>query len=49
LGISKADLIDEQMEGELSKQLPENVPAVFFSSVTGKGIQKLKDAIWDVL
>jgi GTP-binding protein len=49
LGISKADLIDEQMEGELSKQLPENVPAVFFSSVTGKGIQQLKDAIWNVL
>jgi GTP-binding protein len=49
LGISKADLIDEQMEGELSKQLPENVPTVFFSSVTGKGIQQLKDAIWNAL
>lgn len=49
LGISKSDLIDEQMEIELRKQLPENIPAVFFSSVTGKGIQQLKDAIWNVL
>lgn len=49
LGVSKADLIDEQMEEELSNQLPENVPAVFFSSVTGKGIQQLKDAVWSVL
>lgn len=49
LGISKSDLIDEQMEMELRKQLPENIPAVFFSSVTGKGIQQLKDAIWNVL
>lgn len=49
LGISKTDLIDEQMEIELRQQLPENIPAVFFSSVTGKGIQQLKDAIWNVL
>lgn len=49
LGISKTDLIDEQMEMELRQQLPENIPAVFFSSVTGKGIQQLKDAIWNVL
>lgn len=49
LGVSKADLIDEQMESELSKQLPENVPTVFFSSVTAKGVQQLKDAIWEVL
>ena len=49
LGISKADLIDQQMEKELTKQLPKDIPAVFFSSVTGKGIQQLKDAIWSAL
>ncbi len=49
LGISKADLIDQQIEMELSKQLPHDVPAVFFSSVTGKGIQQLKDVIWNAL
>lgn len=49
LGISKSDLIDPEMEKELSKQLPENVPIVFFSSVTGKGIAQLKDAIWEAL
>lgn len=49
LGISKADLLDPQMEEELSRQLPQDIPAVFFSSVTGKGIQQLKDAIWNAL
>jgi GTP-binding protein len=49
LGVSKADLIDQEMEEELSKQLPKDVPVVFFSSVTGKGITQLKDAIWNAL
>lgn len=49
LGISKSDLIDEQMEKELRKTLPKGISAVFFSSVSGKGIQQLKDNIWDSL
>lgn len=49
LGISKADLIDDQMEKELTKQLPDDLPYVFFSSVTGKGVQKLKDTLWGTL
>lgn len=49
LGISKSDLIDDQMEKELSKQLPADLPSVFFSSVTGKGVQKLKDILWNTL
>lgn len=49
LGISKSDLIDPQIEKDLMKQLPQDVPAVFFSSVTGQGIQQLKDVIWNAL
>jgi len=26
--------------------LPEGIPAVFISSITGKGITELKDLIW---
>lgn len=46
IGISKADLIDEELEDMLRPTLPDGVPTVFFSAVTGKGVQTLKDLIW---
>lgn len=46
LGISKADLIDEELEDMLRPTLPDGIPTVFFSAVTGKGVQTLKDLIW---
>lgn len=44
--ITKSDLIDEELEQELVEQLPEGMPYVFISSITGKGIMQLKDIIW---
>lgn len=49
LGISKADLIDEEIKRDLIKTLPEGIPYVFFSAISGKGIQELKDIIWKEL
>lgn len=49
LGISKADLIDDEIKKDLVKMLPPDVPCVFFSSLSGKGIQELKDVIWKEL
>jgi len=46
LGISKADLIDEELKEMISSELPENLAHIYFSSVTGQGIQELKDKIW---
>ncbi|MDO5017417.1 MAG: GTPase ObgE [Porphyromonas sp.] len=46
LGISKADLIDEELQQMLLPTLPEGVEYVFFSAVTGKGVSELKDMIW---
>lgn len=48
LGISKADLADEEIRDELRKDLPE-LPRVFFSALTGEGITTLKDMIWKIL
>ncbi len=45
LAISKSDMLDEELIDEISKELPD-LPHVFISSVTGKGISKLKDMIW---
>lgn len=46
IGISKSDLIDEELAEEIAQELPTKIPHVFFSSVTGKGLTELKDCIW---
>ena len=48
LGISKSDLLDEELKIEIRKDLPD-VSRVFFSSITGEGINTLKDMIWKIL
>jgi GTP-binding protein len=45
LAITKCDLIDEQMEQEMVAGLPD-IPYVFISAVTGKGLPQLKDLLW---
>ena len=49
LAISKADMLDEKMKSEMEARLPDNVPHIFFSSMTGENIQQLKDLIWKTL
>ncbi len=46
LAISKSDMLDDELREELAKELPEGVPAVFISAVTGQGITELKDLLW---
>jgi len=48
LTISKADMLDEELMTEISKEL-KDIPHLFFSSVTGYNIQPLKDKIWEIL
>lgn len=52
LAITKCDMLDEELttalRKEVRKQLPK-VETVFISSVTGMGIDDLKDRIWDKL
>ncbi len=48
LGISKADMLDEELMEEISAEL-KGIPHLFFSSVTGYNIPQLKDKIWDIL
>ncbi|ARS36345.1 GTPase ObgE [Pontibacter actiniarum] len=49
LAITKSDMLDEELEEEMRKTLPEELPAVFISSITGKNITQLKDMIWEAL
>lgn len=48
LTISKSDMLDEELMEEISAELGD-IPHLFFSSVTNKNIQILKDKIWDIL
>lgn len=46
LAISKCDMLDDELMAEIEKELPDDVPHVFISSVSGLGIQALKDMLW---
>ncbi|MGX8683589.1 MAG: GTPase ObgE, partial [Bacteroidales bacterium] len=49
LAITKCDMLDEELMAEMEKTLPDGVPHVFISSITGLNIQKLKDLLWSEL
>lgn len=51
LAVTKCDLLgeDKELMGQLKRRLPKKVTSVFISSVTGYGIQELKDLIWEKL
>jgi GTP-binding protein len=46
LAISISDLLDDELKTEMRRELPEEIPTVFISSVTNGGILELKDLIW---
>lgn len=46
LAVSKSDMLDYELTEAISKELPKDLPTIFISSVTQKGITELKDLIW---
>ncbi len=46
LAITKCDLLDDELMDMLKETLPEDVPVVFISAVTGYGLNELKDLLW---
>jgi GTP-binding protein len=46
LAISKSDMLDEELMNEIEATLPDDIPHVFISSVTGDGLVNLKDVLW---
>ncbi len=49
LAITKSDMLDDELIEALSEELPEGIPYVFISSITGFGIVELKDILWKEL
>ena len=46
LAISKCDMLDDELREEIAAELPEGIPTVFISAVTGQGLTELKDILW---
>ena len=49
LAISKSDMLDDELMVEMEKELPQDIPHVFLSSVTGMGVTELKDLLWNAI
>ena len=49
IAISKSDMLDGELKAAVEKELPANIPHLFISSVTNKGLVELKDVLWESL
>jgi GTP-binding protein len=52
VAISKSDMLDEELKGEMKKELDKQlkgIPYLFISSVAQQGLQELKDMLWRML
>jgi GTP-binding protein len=49
LAITKIDMLDEELLQELQEEAPKGVEVVYISSVAQKGLEELKDKLWNML
>lgn len=46
VAVSKSDLLDAELREAVEKELPQELPHVFISSVSQQGLTELKDLLW---
>ena len=49
IAISKSDMLDEELREAIAKELPQEIPYIFISSLTNYHLQELKDLLWKTL
>lgn len=49
LAVTKSDMLDAELESMLKRSLPKKIPYIFISSYSGKGLEQLKDMLWESL
>lgn len=49
LAVAKSDMLDDELREEIEATLPKDIPHVFISAVTGQGLDKLKDVLWEAV
>lgn len=47
LALTKSDLIDEELQELLKAELPKDTPYIFISAAANKGLDKLRDMLWE--
>lgn len=45
LAVTKCDMLDQELMDEIEPTLPEGIPHIFISAVSGMGISTLKDIL----
>lgn len=49
IAISKSDMLDDELKKAIEEEFPADIPALFISSLTQKGLLSLKDKLWEIL
>ena len=49
IAVSKSDMLDHELRAAIGKELPPDIPHLFISSLTSKGLTELKDTLWQIL
>ena len=49
IAISKSDMLDDELKNAIEKELPQHIPHIFFSAITGQNLPQLKDLLWNTL
>ena len=49
LAITKADMLDQELKEAIMAEKPENIQSLLISSVSGEGIEALKNILWQSL
>jgi GTPase len=49
LAVTKSDLLDAELKEEIMKEMPQNIQSLIISSVSGEGIEALKNTLWRLL
>lgn len=49
VAVTKCDLVDKLDRKSIRRSLPPGLPIMFISAVSGDGLQRLKDQIWNAL
>ncbi|MGM9738668.1 MAG: GTPase ObgE [Candidatus Cryptobacteroides sp.] len=49
LAVTKCDILDRATEKKIIRTLPDDIPCILISSITGEGLQELKDELWAAL
>ena len=49
IAISKSDMLDDELKEAIKKELPQNIPNIFISSLASQNLMELKDLLWKAL